>query len=116
QVGSIKFDMKYDYVCQRYWSLVNYVPEEYRNMKQLDRIRNTVYLISSEDLVKWKLEQRVLFHEDIEKHGFQYLSFLIEGDDIVAVCRTAFDDSYNGASDYHNSNFITFHRITNFRN
>src|SRR5690606_18855721 len=69
--GSKKFDMKYDPVSQRYWSLVNYVPEEYRNIKQLDRIRNMVYLISSEDLVRWKLEQRVLFHEDIEKHGFQ---------------------------------------------
>lgn len=113
--GSKKFDMKYDQVSGKYWSLVNYVPEKFRGIKQLDRIRNTVYLVSSEDLLDWKLEKEILSHPDIEKHGFQYLSFLIEGDDIIAVCRTAHDDAGGGASDYHNSNFITFHRISNFR-
>ena len=33
------------------------------------------------------------------------------GDDLLALSRTAF----NGAHSFHDSNFITFHRISNFR-
>ena len=58
----------------------------------------------------------ILEHPDPEKHGFQYLDWLIEGNDIVFVCRTAFDDESGGAHNYHDANFLTFHRIPNFRN
>ena len=50
------------------------------------------------------------FPEGEDKVGFQYPSFLFDGDDILAVSRTA----VNGAESFHNANFITFHRIRNY--
>jgi len=35
--------------------------------------------------------------------------------DIIAACRTAYDDGLGGANNYHDANFLTFHRIVNFR-
>ena len=57
----------------------------------------------------------MLYHPDTKHHGFQYADWLFDGDDIVFVSRTAFDDSEGGAADYHNANYLTFHRIENFR-
>ena len=31
-------------------------------------------------------------HPDVKNHGFQYVDWLFEGDDLIAACRTAFDD------------------------
>ncbi len=42
--------------------------------------------------------------------GFQYADWQFDGDDLVAVVRTAW-----GAGNYHDANFITFHRVKNFR-
>jgi hypothetical protein len=47
--------------------------------------------------------------------GFQYADWLFDGDDLIAVVRTAFDDADGGADSFHNANFLTFHRIRNFR-
>jgi len=58
----------------------------------------------------------VLYHPDISKHGFQYPSFLIDGEDIVFVSRTSYDDGVGGAYRQHDSNYFTFHRIEKFRN
>jgi hypothetical protein len=49
------------------------------------------------------------------KHGFQYVDWLIDGDDIIAACRAAYDDGMGGAHNYHDANYLTFHRIANFR-
>ena len=49
------------------------------------------------------------------KHAFQYIDWLFDGDDIVAVSRTAFDDDEGGACDFHNANYLTFHRFRGFR-
>jgi len=46
-----------------------------------------------------------------KKIGYQYMDFIIEGNDILFLCRTAIND----AATFHNSNYITFHRIENFR-
>jgi predicted neuraminidase len=56
--------------------------------------------------------QRVLLqHPDTKAHGFQYVDWLFEGDDIIAVCRTAWDGAHNA----HDANHLTFHRIADFR-
>lgn len=34
---------------------------------------------------------------------------------MIAACRTAFDDGMGGARNNHDANFLTFHRISNFR-
>jgi hypothetical protein len=61
------------------------------------------------------VESVVLLHPDSEKHAFQYVDWLFEGDDIIAVSRTAYDDGQGGAHRAHDANYLTFHRIANFR-
>ena len=39
----------------------------------------------------------------------------MDSDDLVAVSRTAYDDYEGGAHSAHDANFLTFHRIKNFR-
>ena len=67
----------------------------------------------SKDLKKWDLVCDLIDkrHEDPMKIGFQYVDFEFDGDDLIWLCRTA----QNGASTYHNTNLITFHRTKNFR-
>jgi hypothetical protein len=45
----------------------------------------------------------------------QYVDWVFDGDDIAALSRTAYDDGLGGAHNQHDANFITFHRIRNFR-
>lgn len=116
--GSKKFSIRFDPVSQKYWSLTNWIQpkdEIYLDTRRAGQIRNTLALISSEDLKRWTIERVVLHHPDVFYHAFQYVDWLIEGDHIIAVSRTAFDDGIGGAHNYHDANFVTFHRIKNFR-
>ncbi len=115
-----KFTIRYDPQTQKYWSLVNWIqPKDLKYLNEIGRankIRNTLALVSSKDLYDWTAERIVLHHQDIENHAFQYLDWQFEGSDIIAVSRTAYDDGLGGAANYHDANYITFHRIENFRN
>lgn len=113
--GGKKFTIRYDGKSKKYWTLANYVPQEYREITSLDKIRNTLALCSSADLKTWQVDSIVLTHPDTEKVGFQYVDWAIDGDDMIAVSRTAFDDGLGGADSAHNNNFLTFHRIEKFR-
>ncbi|WP_298645867.1 hypothetical protein [uncultured Proteiniphilum sp.] len=62
-----------------------------------------------------EIEQIVLAHPDVEKHGFQYIDWQFEGDDIIFLSCTAYDDESGGANNNHDANFLTFHRIEDFR-
>jgi len=108
--GMSKFTIRYDDTSGRYWSLVNEVKGTNN-----PHARNVLSLTSSEDLVKWKVESRILTHPDEENHAFQYVDWLFEGEDIVAVSRTAYADGLGGAHNYHDANYLTFHRIKDFR-
>jgi len=101
--GCKKFTIRKDPQTEYYWSLTNWVP------------RNTVALIRSKNLIEWEVRSVVLYHPDTEHHAFQYLDWLFEGDDIIAVSRTAYDDGLGGAHNQHDANFMTFHRFENFR-
>jgi len=105
--GSNKFAIRYDRLTRRYWSLVN-------KQRNPTAYRNILTLVSSEDLRDWKVESIILRHHDSEKHAFQYIDWLFEGNDIIAVSRTAYDDGLGGAHTAHDANYITFHRIRNF--
>ncbi len=75
--------------------------------------RNLLALFRSRDLRTWEhcrdlIDRR---NDDPKQVGFQYVSFLIEGDDILYLCRTA----VNGAHNFHDSNYTTFHKIKHFR-
>ena len=71
--------------------------------------------MSSSDLRAWTLHHPVIYHADVKNHGFQYVDWLFEGDDLIVVSRTACDDGLGGADNQHNSNYLTFHRVENFR-
>jgi hypothetical protein len=72
-------------------------------------------LISSRDLRSWSLRSIVLRSPDVQNTGFQYVDWLIDGDDLIAVSRTAYDDGLGGAHNAHDANYLTFHRIEKFR-
>lgn len=116
-----KFTIRHDPSSKKYWSLTNYVPERHRHGGQLhpggnpESTRNTLALVCSSDLKDWSIRSIVLYHPDTAKHGFQYVDWQFEGNDIVAVSRTAFDDDADGAHDMHDANYLTFHRIKDFR-
>ncbi len=110
--NSSKFTVQQDKKSQKYWALVNRVT--LNDIKQ----RNIVTLVCSDDLEKWDLVRDVInlqdngWPEDHTEAAFQYLDWIIDENDILAVSRTAI----NGADSFHNANHLTFHRIEDFRN
>ena len=112
--GCKKFSIRYDPTTRRYWTLTNFVPKEFKGSNP-ERTRNTQALCSSTDLRTWTVHHVILQHPDVSKHGFQYVDWMVEGNDIIAVSRTAWDDETGGAHRQHDANFMTFHRVKDFR-
>lgn len=112
--GAKKFTVRYDRQSRRYWSLTNLVPPKHAGGRP-SSTRNTLALVSSPDLRNWTVHTILLYHPDPEKHGFQYVDWLFDGNDIIAASRTAYDDGVGGAHNMHDANFLTFHRFRNFR-
>lgn len=112
--ASKKFNILYDDKSNRYWTLSNYVLDADRSGYN-ERTRNTITLSYSDDLRHWHIQDTLLHHPDVKNHGFQYLDWLIEGNDIIAVSRTAWEDETGSADNQHNANYMTFHRFLNFR-
>jgi hypothetical protein len=106
-----KFTIQYDQQSGRYWSLVSRVTLP--NVSQ----RNILTLVSSADLEHWDIHRDILNYqdngwpEDDKKVGFQYVDWQFQGEDILVASRTALNGAYN----YHNANYMTFHRIEFFR-
>jgi hypothetical protein len=69
----------------------------------------------SRDLRDWEIRCLLLYHPDVQRHGWQYLDWLIEDEDLIVVSRTAWEDGLGGAPRSHDANFLTFHRFKNFR-
>lgn len=112
--GCKKFTIHHDPVSGRYWTLSNAMLPAHSDGNVV-RVRNAVVLMSSADLKEWTPHRVVLYHPDEMTHAFQYIDWLIEGDDIIAVSRTAYDDEWGGAYNMHDSNYLTFHRFAEFR-
>lgn len=112
--GCKKLNIRFDPVSKRYWNVSNWIPpwDEGGNP---ERTRNTMALSCSEDLDHWSVKTIVVYHPDLAEHGFQYIDWVFDGDDIAALSRTACDDGLGGAHNQHDANFITFHRIAGFR-
>ncbi|QNN25367.1 exo-alpha-sialidase [Planctomycetales bacterium ZRK34] len=113
--GNKKFTIRFDPVSKHYWSLTNWVPPNITTHNP-GGVRNTLVLICSKDLIHWTVRTVVLHHEDRNCHGFQYVDWVFDGDDIIAVSRTGYDDGIGGAHSAHDANLMTFHRVSNFRN
>lgn len=113
--GAKKFTIRFDPPSRQYWSLASIVHERHRAPNP-GGIRNTLALTASADLTNWTVRCLLLYHPDVAKHGFQYVEWLFEGNDIIAACRTAYDDGAGGAHNNHDANYLTFHRFKGFRN
>jgi len=112
--GCKKLNIRFDPVSKLYWNISNWIPpwDEGGNP---ERTRNTMALSSSEDLRHWTVKTILVYHPDLSQHGFQYIDWVFDGKDIVALSRTACDDGLGGAHNQHDANFLTFHRIADFR-
>lgn len=113
-----KFTIRRDPRDGRYWALVQKItaPSHELGLYLPSVQRNVLVLTTSTDLRHWEERYTVLRWREGErisgraKVGFQYVDWQFDGDDIVAVSRTAWN-----AANYHNANYLTFHRIRNFR-
>jgi hypothetical protein len=112
--GAKKFTIRFDQASASYWTLTSATPAEFQKGKP-NPIRNTLALLKSKDLRTWAWRATLLQHADFKSHGFQYADWQFDGPDIVAVVRTAFDDDEGGAHNFHDANFLTFHRFQGFR-
>jgi hypothetical protein len=113
--GATKFTIRHDPTTNLYWTLCNFIPE-FQQFERAASTRNTLALASSPDLRDWTVRCVVLHHPDVEKHAFQYVDWLLEGDDLIVASRTAYEDGIGGALRAHDANFLTFHRVQDFRN
>ena len=113
--GAKKFSIRFDARSDLYWSLATIVPERHQTGGRPGGIRNTLALTCSPDLRNWTVRCILLYHPDVKRHGFQYVDWLFAGDDLIAACRTAYDDGQGGAHNNHDANFLTFHRWRGFR-
>lgn len=108
-----RFSVYRDPVTKKYVSIVNEIkPALYPDGLPL-RVRNVASLAVSENLLDWKVVRRLhdYSHLDTQYVGMQYIDLLIDGDDLFYLSRTAL----NGASNFHDTNYSTFHVLRNFR-
>jgi hypothetical protein len=114
--GAKKFAIRFDPQTKLYWSLVNpALPGEPLSITSPGSVRNTLAIISSPDLIQWSPRAILLHNPDATLHGFQYVDWQFEGSDIIAVSRTAYEDQEGSAHTFHDANYMTFHRVANFR-
>jgi len=116
--GSKKFAIRYDEKSGRYWTLSNVIPDEFRKeypTRNAAGFRNTLALMSSDNLLNWQIHEIVLQHPDVLNHGFQYVDWLFEDEDMIVASRTAYGEGAEAAHNNHDANFLTFHRVVDFR-
>lgn len=114
QGGSKKFSVRYDSVSKLYIKVNNIVLPKYRK-KVVQCVRNTLAISSSPDLRHWTIHKVVATVPEMWRHGFHTIDWRFDGPDIIFVSRTALDDDMGEPNSFHNNNFITFHRVKNWR-
>ncbi|MGQ9730517.1 MAG: exo-alpha-sialidase [Candidatus Zipacnadales bacterium] len=103
--GMTKFTIRRHPQTGVYWSLVNRV-----TIPTAAGMRSVLSLVSSRDLLNWKLQGDILRDDlpwAVQYTGFQYADWEFEGDDLLVALRTA----WNGAHNFHDANYLTFHRV-----
>lgn len=103
-----KFDLLRDPLTGTYWAIVNEIVYETQ-----PAARTVVSLAMSRDMEQFRIVKRLIDFKDSDPRqtGFQYISFIIDGEDILFLSRTAM----NKVRNHHDANYITFHRVGNFR-
>lgn len=97
-----------DPVGGKYWAIGTMVTNE-----ETPHMRNVMVLSVSDDGYSWRLAKVIHDFSELnpDEVGLQYTSFIFDGDDILHLTRTAF----NQANNYHDANCQTFGMIKNFR-
>ena len=122
--GGKKFTVRYDTVSGKYWTLANPCYDEDRVRTHTGWYNTRIYpiflrsrlvLCSSADLRNWTVVKEVISSNNCFFHGFQYTDWEFDGNDIIAVSRTAFPESRGLPIRQHDANMLTFHRIADFR-
>lgn len=113
--GAKKFTIRRDPSGSGYWALATVADPGLVGQRRPASVRNQLALVYSPDLRRWEIRSLLIRHPDIARHGFQYADWVFDGDDILAVVRTAWDDAEGGARNNHDANFLTFHRWKAFR-
>ena len=103
-----KFALRYDRTSGQYLALGNEITDP-----QMPAARNVLSLAASPDLVSWRIVCRLIDRrgDDPACTGFQYPDFVIDGGDLLCLSRTALNRPRN----FHDANYITFHRVADFR-
>ncbi|GEM_PF-373626 len=112
--GSCKFVVRKDMSTNVYWAMLN----DNTNGVEPNQ-RNVLALYASLDLRNW-YHAKTLMEDDqgyssaqsIELTGFQYPDWQFDGDNMIYLSRTAYGD---GVPRAHDSNYITFGRVENYR-
>ena len=112
--GSKKFSIRWDERTRLYVTLANFVPPEFREGNPASR-RNTLAVMTSPELREWTVRQVLVEHPDTLRHGFQYVDWQFDGDDLIAAIRTAHNDGTNDAHNAHDSNYLLFRRFPDWR-
>ncbi|MDR1060365.1 MAG: glycoside hydrolase [Clostridiales bacterium] len=102
-----KFQLRQDPATKKYFAICSEYVDGMPNS-----MRSVLSLAASDDLISWKIVKRLVDYRHLPPGdtGFQYCDFQFNGEDIVFVCRTAFNRPRN----YHDANYTTFHIIKNF--
>lgn len=119
-----KFTIRYDEQTQKYWAITNPADPKllgkvaegyYTKGITADLLRNRMVLYSSLDLKTWTEERVILAVDEPFFHGFQYVDWQFDGDDIVSVIRMAAPEERGLPNRQHDANMFAFKRIENFR-
>ncbi len=116
--GQMRFHMLYDPKTELYWLLSTQATDSMTRIECLSSERYNIpcderqrlQLSFSKNCVDWCFAGMVATG-DSEKQSRHYAGMAIDGDDLVAVSRSGDEN----ASSAHDSNFISFHRIKDFR-
>lgn len=123
--GGKKFTIRFDPVSNKYWTISNAEFEEdrvkthsgkYKTGVHASLLRNRVVLMYSDDLRTWNVKDTLISADNPFFYGFQYTDWQFDGNDIIAVTRTAFEEERGLPMRQHDANFFTFYRFKDFRN
>ncbi len=107
--GQLKFHIDYDPVSKLYWMVSSPRVDGYR--KSGTRDRGSLELLYSVNGIEYRSAGTVAKGEP-PRGSRHYASLLIDGDDLLVLARSG----DNRARSLHDGNWITFHRVKNFRN
>ena len=115
--GEKKFGAAYDPISGKAFVVSNPVLPAYPGSEPPNMVRNTGAILSSRDMINWKMEKLYVFSGDWDVDGFAYANFDFDGDDMVIATRTAFPvPGENNPRRGHDSNILGFFKVNDFRN